>query len=324
MLSRVADSLYWLSRYLERAEHTARLVDVYMNRSLDLPDDSDARRWNILVDSLNARPAQSEAPQARPDLHALIFDDSKHASVAFCIERARENARQVREQISSEMWEQLNQLFLYVKTTETDEMWRTQPHQFFKAVKEGSQLFQGITDSTMNHAEGWDFIQVGRFIERACAVSKLLDVHYGALSNPANESGSLFDHVDWICVLKSCTAFEPFCKVYACDFNPRSIAEFLLLSQEFPHSVRFSIEMVQKGLGDIADSAKVRRSGRATRLAGKLLATLSFSQIDEVIARGLNYYLADVQIECGKIHTAFYDTYISYPIDSTKLRLVGE
>ncbi|HEY6332904.1 MAG TPA: alpha-E domain-containing protein [Blastocatellia bacterium] len=323
MLSRVADSLYWMSRYPERAEHTARVVDVYLNRALDLPDGSDSRRWNILLECLNAQPLTQSQAGVHHEVRPLIFDSTNQSSLAFCIEHARENARQVREQISSEMWEQLNQLFLYIMTTSRDDGWQAEPHRFFKTVKEGSHLFQGIADSTMNHAEGWDFIQVGRFLERACAVAKLLDSHYRALSTAADKSESLFDHVDWIYLLKSCTAFEPFCKVYTCDVDPRSITEFLLLSSEFPHSVRFSIEMVQSELMAIAESAKARGPGRATRLAGWLLATLSYGQIEEVMADGINLYLSDVLRRCSDIHSAFYETYIAYPIDSTRLRLVG-
>src|SRR5262249_3149952 len=134
---------------------------------------------------------------------ALTFDSTNESSLAYCIERARENARQIREQISSEMWEQLNQLFWFVRARSSIESWDAEPHQFFQAVKDGSHLFQGIADSTMNHSEGWDFIQVGRFIERACSVAALLDAHYAAFHKGVFDSIEPKDYFDWVYLLKS-------------------------------------------------------------------------------------------------------------------------
>jgi uncharacterized alpha-E superfamily protein len=251
-----------------------------------------------------------------------VFDAANTTSLAFCIERARENARQVREQISSEMWEQLNQLFLYVKRTGSHDLWEAQPHSFFKAVREGSHLFQGIADSTMNHAEGWHFIQVGRFIERACSIAALLEVHYEAF--PASKEDAILpeEYFDWFYLLKSCTAFEAFCKVFPGNLRPYSVGEFLLLNAEFPHSVRFSVEQVQNGLSAIAGFTKTHKAGRANRLVGRLLAALNFGQIEEIMAQGVNDYLRDVQRQCAEIHSAFNQTYVSYPIDPLRLRLV--
>jgi uncharacterized alpha-E superfamily protein len=369
MLSRVADSLYWMSRYLERAEHVARVIDVYLNRLLELSNQSDEARWNLMLASLHAefpaktptgpqaelsvvppaspaaelsRKAQAspaaEAPEQalegreaelpppapvspRSRVRALIFDPENGASLAYCIEKARENARQVREQISSEMWEQLNQLFLYVKKSSTGQRWHTEPHEFFTAVKQGSHLFQGIADSTMNHSEGWDFIQVGRFIERASSVAALLDAHYGAFAKSIDDSIKPDDYFDWVGMLKSCTAFEAYCKVYTANLSPYSMAEFLLLNPDFPHSIRFSVDMVQNAMASIAEATKTHRSGRANRLVGRLLAELNFGQIEEIMVQGVNAYLQDVQRQCAVIHSAFYQTYVFYPIDSSRLRL---
>jgi uncharacterized alpha-E superfamily protein len=367
MLSRVADSLYWMSRYLERAEHVARVVDVYLNRLLELSNQSDEARWNLMLASLHVEPpvktstdpkaqlsaipsaaagaepsstnpddpstdvSETDGPQAEPPpsvpvsprsrVRALIFDPTHGASLAYCIEKARENARQVREQISSEMWEQLNQLFLYVKKSSTGQRWHTEPHEFFTAVKQGSHLFQGIADSTMNHSEGWDFIQVGRFIERASSVAALLDAHYAAFVKSIDDSIKPDDYFDWVGMLKSCTAFEAYCKVYTANLSPYSMAEFLLLNADFPHSIRFSVDMVQNAMAAIAEATKTHRSGRANRLVGRLLAELNFGQIEEIMVQGVNAYLQDVQRQCAVMHSAFYQTYIFYPIDSSRLRL---
>src|SRR6185436_2078178 len=157
MLSRVADNLYWMSRYLERSEHTARLVDVHLNLSLDqsrrMPAD---QRWDRLLDSLHVKRPENGIRDEYTATHLLAFDIENSNSIVSCIANARENARQVREKISSEMWMQLNRLYLDLRRTHIDHIWDEQPHEFFRAVKDGAHLFQGITDSTMVHDEGWD------------------------------------------------------------------------------------------------------------------------------------------------------------------------
>src|SRR5215218_8943260 len=181
MLSRVADSLYWTSRYLERAEHTARLIDIGLNLMLDQSAAAVERRWGRLLDSLHAPPRLTGSSDAHHITEAMTFDLSNETSIVACLAAARENLRQVREQISSEMWEQLNRLFLQIKGTRLDDIWNVSTHEFFRSVKEGAHLFQGITDATMNHGEGWQFIRVGRYIERAAATATLLDVYKNEL-----------------------------------------------------------------------------------------------------------------------------------------------
>jgi len=316
MLSRVAESLYWMSRYLERAEHAARLIDVNLNLMLDEAPDRGGQRWRRLLQSLCAAAPAAGAGDAVGITQALAFDQSNQASIVACITTARENGQQVREQISSEMWKQLNELFLRVKRAGSDEVWYAQPHEFFNAVKEGAHLFQGITDSTVNHGEGWHFIQVGRFSERASATAALLDAHFSEFQPTPGQEIEVGDYLEWVGLLKSCTAFEAYCKVYTAELRPDRIAEFLLLNAEFPRSVRFAAEMIQGGLQAVAEATATRKAGRASRLAGRLRATLSFSQIDEVISGGLHAYLEDVRRQCAQIHTAVYQTYIAYPIEA--------
>src|SRR6266576_3879346 len=181
MLSRVAESLYWMSRYLERAEHTARLVELNLNLMLDQSQAPGDRRWQRLLTALMV----TLPPDAKADAYnvaqTLTFDLSNRSSIVAYMTAARENARQVREQISSEMWEELNQLFLQIKRAGIENTWQAQPHHFFRSVKDGAHLFQGITDSTLSHSEGWHFIQAGRFLERAGATAALLDAHVSEL-----------------------------------------------------------------------------------------------------------------------------------------------
>ena len=305
-----------MSRYLERAEHTARVLDVNLNLMLEQSPDPDGRRWERLLKSLSKAAPASTVSDAYGITQTLTFDPENAASIVACITAARENARQVREQISSEMWEQLNELYLQVKRVKLDDIWRGEPHEFFQAVKAGAHLFQGITDSTMNHGQGWHFIQVGRFIERACATAMLLDVQFSALADSPVREVEAGDYMEWVGFLKSFTAFEAYCKVYSADLKPDLIAEFLLLNAEFPRSIRFAAEMMHAGLSAIAETTRTSKSGRANRLTGRFRAALGFGQIDEIIEGGLHHYLEDIQRQCAQIHTAIYQIYIAYPIES--------
>lgn len=313
MLSRVADSLYWMSRYLERAEHTARLLDVQLTLMLDQVDSSPDRCWQRVAESLGISPDAGQGDPRRL-LQGLMFDLAHHSSVVACIVAARENARQVREQVSSEMWEQLNRLFHEVKKVDARESWDQQPLDFLYAVREGTALFQGLADSTMSHGEGWHFIQVGRALERARATARLVDVQSREFL-AGTRWGSDGDHPEWIGLLKSCAAYEAYCKVYTANVRPDRVAEFLLLNPEFPHSVRFSVDALRLSLVAIQESVSTRKSERVERLAGRLQATLSFSHIDEVLAAGLDPYLDSVQRQCGQIHDALHEVYITYPIE---------
>src|ERR1700679_737165 len=181
MLSRVADSLYWMSRYLERAEQTARLLDVEMQLWLDQSPEAGLGRWRFLLEALRMPAGQGPVDPARL-INMLVFSRTNASSIVSCVATARENLRHVREQCSSEMWEQLNRLYLDVMDSRPDarpeESWMLKSHGFFRAVQEGAHLFQGITDGTMSHGEGWQHIQLGRYVERADTLACLMETHF--------------------------------------------------------------------------------------------------------------------------------------------------
>jgi len=316
MLSRVADSLYWMSRYLERAEHSARLIDTHLNLMLDMSADSADRRWRRVLSCLPMQ-SQGDPPTATQEIiRELTFSPRNRSSIVACISAARENARQVREQVSSEMWTQLNRLYHEVKRAGNEDLGEGQPLEFLSAVKEGSMLFQGITDSTMNHGEGWQFIRLGRCMERAIATAVLLDAHFREFVRTPDALGEAADPLEWVGLLKCCTAFEAYCKVYTAKLSPPRIAEFLLLNGEFPHSARFCADQVYSALTGIEESTYRRKGASVRRLAGKLCSNLGFSQIEEILAGGLHPYLLSVQKECNAIHMAIYSVYIAYPIET--------
>jgi uncharacterized alpha-E superfamily protein len=311
MLSRVADSLFWMSRYLERGEHTARVLNVQLYLMLERGPGSDDRHWARMLKSLGIESAEDWASWRGADTsgvaQSLIHAGGLPSSIVSCIVAARENARQVREQISSEMWEQLNRLFHAVKQADQ----ASDVRDFLHSIQEGAHLFQGITDSTMTHGEGWQFIQAGRYLERATAVSTLVSVHFREFYG-ASELVPL----EWIGLLQSCTAFEAYCKAYTAEISPDRIAEFLVLNAVFPHSIRFSADALATSLNVISREVANRRTSRVERIAGRMQATLAFGQMDEILSSGLQSYLETVRRQCLQVYSALYQTYINYPVEA--------
>ncbi len=334
MLSRVADSLYWMSRYLERAEHTARLIDVDLQLRLDQSPESGSGRWARLLEAARVPVPARGKIEASELIYVLALDRTNPSSIVSCVAAARENLRQVREQCSTEMWEQLNRLYLQINSTEPSEAWLRHSHSFFRSVQEGAHLFQGVTDSTMSHGEGWYYIQLGRFVERADAVARLIGTHLNRLPQTAggldlrydlagdaaadqasDQAVENEDYLEWVGLLKSCAAFEAYCKTYTAELRPLWVAEFLLLNPKFPHAVRFSVDMVYTSLQAIAALTE-RKAEQPVRLAGRLRATLSFSQMDEIVANGAKAYLNSINDQCNQAHAAIHQIYFDYPIES--------
>jgi uncharacterized alpha-E superfamily protein len=316
MLSRVADSLYWMSRYLERAEHTARLMDVDLQLRLDQSAESSTGRWLRLIEALHVPATLVGSVDGGNLAHTLTFSRVNPSSIVSCIAAAREDLRHVREQCSSEMWEQLNRLYLQMLSNPPESTWILESHSIFRAVQEGAHLFQGITDSTMTHGEGWHFIQLGRFVERTDAVAALIGTHFARLAHSPDQAVEGTEYLEWVGLLKCCTAFEAYCKTYSAELRPLRVAEFLLLNSDFPHSVRFSVESVHAALRLIGELTE-RKVTQPVRLAGRLRAALSFSQIEEIIAGGAYVYLEDVRRQCGQLHTAIQQIYFDYAIEPT-------
>ena len=226
MLSRVADSLYWMSRYLERAEHTARLVDVELQLWLDQSPEAGAGRWRFLLEALRTPAAAGPMDPTRL-VDTLVFSRTNSSSIVSCIATARENLRHVREQCSSEMWEQLNRLYLEVMDARPEEAWMLKSHGFFRAVLEGAHLFQGITDTTMSHGEGWQYIQLGRYVERADTLASLMETHFKRMAQPADQAVESAEYLEWVGLLRACVAFEAYCKAHTAEIRPLRVAEFL-------------------------------------------------------------------------------------------------
>ncbi len=314
MLSRVANSLYWMSRYVERAENTARLVDVNLQLMLDaskLDDKAIAGYWApILQSSGDDEFFDKLYPKVtgRNVTEFLVFQADNSNSIVSSITQARENARTVRDQITSELWEELNRLYLFLNSPKARTMWRQSPFEFFQEIRTSSLLLQGLTDATVVRNEGWYFTQAGRYLERADKTSRLLDVRHASLA--AGYTTTQTDALGWSAVLRSCSAWDGYKALHGGHVEPKLVAEYLLLSEDFPRSVRFCVQQLNTALRRISGVAEGRFSNDAERHCGRLLAELMFSTADEILARGLHDYIDELQGKLNVIGEALFQTYI--------------
>src|SRR5581483_7163955 len=204
---------------------------------------------------------------------------------------------------------------LYLKMVNSSAGESMNPHAFYRSVQEGAHLFQGITDTTMSHGQGWHYIQLGRYVERTDALATVIGTHFSFLPHFVNQAVESEEYLEWVGLLKSCSAFEAYCKVYTAELRPLRVAEFLLLNPEFPHSVRFSVDMIHASLSAIGEMTE-RKAEQPVRLAGRLQATLSFSQIEEIMASGATSYVDSVRWQCAHAHTAIHQVYFDYSVES--------
>jgi uncharacterized alpha-E superfamily protein len=315
MLSRVADSLYWMSRYIERAENNARIAEVNLQLLLDLTNQPEAdpqQQWNPIISSLEENELFAslyKEPDGRAAIDFVGLQKKNPNSIYSSIASARENARTTREQISSEMWEQINKLYLFVTSEAARQLVRSSPYEFFNLIIRGSHLFQGISDATMTHGEGWDFISIGKLIERADCTSRLLDVKYHILLPSGERVGGNVDTIQWMSVLRSCSALEAYRKAYVDQVAPWKVAEFLILHAEFPRSIRFCVESLDAALHRISRSNETHYANEAERLAGRLRSDLRYATVGDIFRFGLHQYLEEIQKRLVEISDAMHEAY---------------
>jgi uncharacterized alpha-E superfamily protein len=300
MLSRVADSLYWMSRYFERSDNLARVIDATHSLMLNRAVVGTDQRW---FKALTCMGMPLDGCDDDPELaiDRLAVDPGNRSSIVACVAAARENASQVREEISSEMWEQLNRLFHEVLRPDVDVV------RLVTAVREGAYSFYGVTETTMSHGEGWRFVQLGKFTERACAVSLLVDAYFAATTQ--------VDDLDWVALLASCAAFDSYCKVFTADLQPSRIAKFLLVHPEFPYSIRYSVERMHDSLVAIIAQSPTPQRVKIERIIGRLRASLTFTPVTELLTGDFHAFLDGVLDQCRALHAAVHEAYIDYPIE---------
>ncbi len=290
MLSRVADSIYWLNRYVERAENVARFVDVNLNLLLDTPLTGFTQQWEPLVTTSGDRALFKERygdVSAKNVLDFLTFDSEYGNSILSCVKAARENARAVRETISSEMWEQVNAFYLWVNEAAQEDLTEEQLYSFYPEVKMASHLFAGVMDASMAHNEGWHFGQLGRLLERADKTARILDVKYYILLPSLHDVGTPLDELQWIALLKSASAYEMYRKRQR-RVTPEGITKFLILDQEFPRSIEFCLLQAERSLHHITGTGLGSWCNSSERTLGRLRSELEYMTIEEVFEVGLH------------------------------------
>lgn len=312
MLSRVANSIYWMCRYIERAENIARFISVNLNLLLDLPSEK-GKHWEPLVMITGDRRVFEAAHSAYNQenvTHFLTFEREYANSIWTCLAAARQNGRSIREIISSEMWEHLNTFYLELAEPASREMALEDPHRFFKIIQMRSHLFTGLMDSTMSHGEAWNFARIGMMIERADKTSRILDVKYFMLLPQADLVNTPLDNIQWTAVLKSASAFEMFRKQYH-QITPRHVADFLIFDSQFPRSIRHCISKARTCLHRITGTAVDTVRNLAEKRLGRLNADLEYTDIDEVIDGGLHEYLDGFQNRLNHVDTAIGATFFN-------------
>ncbi len=319
MLSRVADSIHWMCRYVERAENLARFADVTFNLLLDMPTIK-GEQWLPLVNTTgdNEYYAQhyDEATQENV-MRFLCFDDAYPNSIISCVRAARENARTIRETISSEMWEQLNNFYHMVTGAAKSREVVRMPQEFFQDVKWASHLFNGITDGTMSHSEGWQFARLGRKLERADKTSRLLDVKYFFLLPNLRDVGTPTDDLQWSAVLRSVSGFEMFRKKHG-QITPERVVGFLVLDRHFPRAIMHCIDAANEGLHAISGSPEGTFWNPAEKQLGQLRSELAYLNVSEIIAIGLHEYLDSLQIKINLVGETIRDTFFASSGNGTR------
>lgn len=309
MLSRVADSLYWMGRYTERSENVARLVDVNLQLMLDLPQ-GEAQRfkkdWGTILSCLDLKRdflKNHTSSDSKTVTKFLVIEDQPH-SLLNQIKLARENARAVREEISTEMWEQVNRTYLWSVSRAAHQLFLSNPYDFFHRIKQESHLFQGITDATLPHREAWHFIQLGKYIERTDKTSCFLD-------------NRLFQSADallaLVTVLKSCSAQQAYQKRHQMKLQLQPVVEFLCHDPSFPRSITYCLNQLRNLLQTIAKehhtNFKTLSPAKVLHTLLKEIQTIHFKEISPV---KLHSVLRKLQINLNQLDEAIFKTYLCY------------
>lgn len=311
MLSRVADSLFWLGRYTERAENYARFIDVNLNLSLDLPPGI-KEQWNPLLQATGGIQLFTEffgdKTTRENALFFLAFDDRNMNSIFSSVRFARENARIVRESIPRETWEVLNDLHYFVQASIEKKIWKKEdPKNCFKQIKTQLQLLNGIAIDNVPRTQGWHFSKLGQYLERADKTSRILDVKYHFLLPSVEDVGSPLDFLHWVALLKSVSGFNAYRRMYG-KIEPGSIINYLVLNRYFPRSILFCLINVEDCLHEISGSNR-GYSNKAEKAIGNLRADIEFADINDIFKIGLHEYLDQLQQRLNDISDHIYDQY---------------
>ncbi|HEY0394394.1 MAG TPA: alpha-E domain-containing protein [Candidatus Elarobacter sp.] len=274
MLSRVAESLYWAARNVERAEDLARLIDVTATRSVDRAVDPESR-WRAAFTVAGIEPYPDDTPDRAGAIERIVFDADTALSIAACVRIARRNAIGVRAELTTEIWECLNALYLFVEAQSSRAIGPDGVSSFLRAIRESAQAFGGICDATLAHEDTWTFLRIGRYMERAAMTARVL-------RGIGPEAGPEV----WQLVLEACCASEPYARARQQSFDPAEALGFLVLSPTFPRSVRFCVREVDRALHRLSGAPGGTFANAAERTSGRLASSLDYTGTTELCNEG--------------------------------------
>ena len=321
LLSRVAESIYWMSRYMERVENTVRLIDVNWHLMLDLPH-VQTNEWESLLhvsgDYDLFRSAYDEV-NAENVMRFMTFDLLNPNSMNSCLTASRENARAVRDVVTPELWELINSMYLMVKAYDSNARgFYRNPFEFYREIQDNVLHFYGVQHATAFRGQAWHFNHLGRMLERADKTSRILDVRYFLLLPSLREVGTALEDLQWAAMLRSVSSLEPFVQKYG-PVNARGIIAYLLLDMQNPRSMRHCLKIADHALRDINGTPTGSYRNDAERMLGQLCADLTYLTVDDIIRQGLHECLDDMQIRMNQVHTAISETYFNPDAGSTPL-----
>ena len=315
LLARDADSMYWMSRYVERAEHVARLLLVNSNLLVDVGDlapELQDRQWqSVLTIMRNGTPPAAATGQAlggRIPLY-MTFDHENPNSLLSCVTRARENARGIRENISAEMWEAINTLYWSIRGDDAQARYDESPDNFYRQVMNGSMLFQGLTDQTLDHDQRWLFTQLGKYLERIDVTCGIIETKYGILKSAEPRLEGALRNIHWMAVLRCCCSLEAYRRQHVGDMDPLRVASFLILERHYPRSIRFAVAMAHQAIAAIRSEVNPLAIDPAERILGRLDAQLEYAEISEILTDGLPAYLQRIRGQIAETAMAVQKTY---------------
>jgi uncharacterized alpha-E superfamily protein len=321
MISRVAEHCFWMSRYLERAENTARVLDVNQTLLLDF-DVPTEQQWKplLIISGIHdfADSANAEAVQ-----YHLTWETDSSCSIFSSLACARENARIIREVISPEMWERINFYHLWMQGPVARAMYEDDRNEFYSQIKRINQLLFGIAEGSMSHGEAWDFLRLGKYLERACQTARILDVKYHMLLPTPDQVNTPIDSAHWIAILKSCSGYEPFHKQRQSFEHGTTIADFLIFEPIFPRSVRRCLLYCQEASHKISGRKRHQPANEAEAMLENLVDWLSLATIDDLVKSGLHESLTSVIDKIHDIGGAISRTYFDFDQERVMEMLSG-
>lgn len=299
MLARDADSVYWMSRYVERAEHIARILWINSNLLVDVGDLAPAlqdRQWESILTIFHIDgPPPGEGPVGPRVGHYMTFNHDNPNSIVSCLIRARENARGIREVISAEMWENLNTLYWSLQADDAQRRFEESADDFFRSIMNGSLTFQGLTDQTMAHDQRWLFAQLGKYLERTVVTCRVIETRFDILRRAESMLEAPLRNIQWMGVLRSCCSIEAYRRNHVGDMDPLKVAAFLILESNFPRSIRYCVHHAHEAISRLRGEINPQLIDNAERILGRLDTQLEYAEMGEILTEGLPAYLQKLE-----------------------------